>query len=319
MNLNFIGPSPVVRRGFTLIELLVVIAIIAILAAMLLPALAAAKRKAQEAVCLSNIKQLALANILYVGDYNGIWIQPSAASDPYGDKGEWMGNLINYFAKATNMMVCPTAKDTAPAGLVLAGSGPPAANQVLNVSGSGQGGAANYAYIRSLNVISPLGNALTCSYSYNGWLYSINNGTAGSGDASAVEANGGVTDPAWDYLKESNVQQSSLTPLFVDGPWLDTWPAEKDSPSTDIWRGADWKNQTIGVEMGRLTIARHAANPATAPQNDTANWNASPPRGGVNIALADGHAELSKLPNLWNYHWHRNWGTTITPSIGTPK
>ena len=57
------------RPAFTLIELLVVIAIIAILAAMLLPALAAAKAKAQRMNCINNVKQLGLATHLYVTDF----------------------------------------------------------------------------------------------------------------------------------------------------------------------------------------------------------------------------------------------------------
>jgi len=76
------------KKAFTLIELLVVIAIIAILAAMLLPALAAAKKKANKIACVNNLKQVGLAYRVWEGDNNNLY--PMAVSSVSGGAKEWV-------------------------------------------------------------------------------------------------------------------------------------------------------------------------------------------------------------------------------------
>src|SRR6185503_13513104 len=89
------------HSAFTLIELLVVVAIIAILAAMLLPALRNAKEKARAVECVNRLRQIALANLMYVEDNNG-WFQMNISIPSTGYNGvviqyhysDWMTPLF---------------------------------------------------------------------------------------------------------------------------------------------------------------------------------------------------------------------------------
>ncbi len=110
--------TPRDRHAFTLIELLVVIAIIAILAAILFPVFAKAREKARQSSCQSNCKQIGVAVLQYVQDYDeqlpigtSYWYAPGGGgaatrTDPFG----WY-DLIQPYIKNIQVMSCPSDSD----------------------------------------------------------------------------------------------------------------------------------------------------------------------------------------------------------------
>ncbi len=99
------------KRGFTLIELLVVIAIIAILAAILFPVFAKAREKARQSSCQSNLKQIGLAHLQYVQDYDETFLY--GWNTYYACSDSWAGFLIPY-CKSTQMFNCPSSNTWTP-------------------------------------------------------------------------------------------------------------------------------------------------------------------------------------------------------------
>jgi prepilin-type N-terminal cleavage/methylation domain-containing protein len=297
------------NRGFTLIELLIVIAIIAILAALLLPVLASAKRTAQQAYCVNNLKQLGVADLLYVQDYK-VFIQPNVSTYLGPNAQEWLGTMLDNVGDNTNILCCPVASQPAPAGVVtqygLSG----------NIGGALQAGTATYCYVRSgLSGGSSGATEISASYMANAWLY-VKPGAnpEGQGEGNGFEGNYGYpADPSLYYVNEQSMATPVLTPLFFDGTWVDCWPLERDAVSHNMYTGMLGENSAhYGLEMGRLTFTRHGLNAGASETDHTTSWTSSIVRGGTDMAFGDGHAAYVQMNlGIFNFTWHRGWNTWV--------
>jgi len=212
------------RRAFTLIELLVVIAIIAILMAVLMPALSRVRIQARGVGCKSNLHQWGLIFAMYTDENNGRFYSGLVKNTDAGvANGEWWRETMVPLSKDKKMWLCPTAAKNR-TGVAVTESRPAKTPYEAWAVPASQGGDEG-------------------SYAPNGWMCNIPAGYT------SMWGRG----PAANYWRTHLVKGADNIPIFTEGWWVDGWPRDADVPCPQ----GDTTPTLSSDEMQRLCVNRH--------------------------------------------------------------
>jgi len=267
------------RAGFTLIELLVVIAIIAILAALLLPALAKAKQKAVTVNCVSNLKQWGVIWRLYCDDNQGSF-SPGTTSSGF-PRGEWVLTLLDYYGKKPPILLCPAAKMRRGAGTQEVQVDPQSSAVV------GYGGPTTAVEFPVLDPTLPanaVNKNLISSYGENCWVYNCPPGT--------TSLQGRSTTLNWRKIEAAT--KPSDTPLFGDCMWRGGGPDLTGTAGTRPAFNGEWSG--TDYESKHFAMVRHAK--------------------GIQMLTFDASVRPQRPRQLWRLYWHRQYDVTFADRQG---
>ena len=305
------APQSLKTDGFTLIELLVVIAIIAILAALLLPALSRAKAKAQNIQCLSNLRQTTLGFKVAVDDDSGqLWGAGPwgpGGSYPFGDRSSGMASwYANHWGKANEGWICPNAPEVPGStnSSVVLGPGPMYAG-TINSAWRTVGWWDWWWWWEGEPPNTTDRTNRVGSYAANNWL------TQWGWWGGWAESPWGKPD--WVFTKEEQIAHTSQTPVFADGIsfwWV--WPRETDMPASNLQTGQVSSGDLYPWGMNAVTIPRHGSRPNRIPTNQRPRDRLP---GSINVSFYDGHVASVPLENLWQLEWHRGWQLVKRPGL----
>jgi prepilin-type N-terminal cleavage/methylation domain-containing protein/prepilin-type processing-associated H-X9-DG protein len=286
------------KRGFTLVELLVVIGIIAVLIGILMPALSRARKAARTTACLSNLRQMGNAWVMYLGDSKGrlphsVWHnQPPGVSWTPERFNEfiWHGfifGILGDYRVGSGQVLCPEAQDPIPFNMSSSGGITGAGTAYNAWSGKHQtaipvGIMLDQSQVNNTPDASKKGYR-TGSYGFNGNLFS------GVRPKTAPSVTGSSAAPFGESI--SFVKPSTEVPVFYDAVWFDN---------------IAMINGTATSQPGAPPNLQGGSVPAGSSNND---WRFLLDRHvhAINVCFADGHASTVWLEDTYKMKWTPFW------------